>query len=198
LRYNTNDVGLYNAYPDTGWVTFEFTLGIMISSYRGFPLYFENQKNKIWQHSQQQTLHGKSIAIIGNGRIGKKFRHLHALFPYTTIDRFSRTGSEGSRLIDKFYENIEKYDIIVVLIPLNENTKNMFDKKIFKRIKDGALFVNMSYGDIVNTDDLVEELNKNRFFAALDQVSPNPLPENHPLWNCPNLILTPHVASNAR
>ena len=123
---------------------------------------------------------------------------MQQIFPSTTIDRFSKTGSEGSRLIDRFYDNIEKYDIIVVLVPLNENTKNMFDKKIFKRIKDGALFINMSYGDIVNTDDLVEELNKNRFFAALDQVSPNPLPKEHPLWNCPNLILTPHVASNAR
>jgi len=67
-----------------------------------------------------------------------------------------------------------------------------------KTLKTCALFINMSYGDIVNTNDLVEELNKNRFFAALDQVTPNPLPQDHPLWDCPNLILTPHVASNAR
>ena len=198
MRYNINDAGIENSHPDTGWVTFEFTLGLMISSYRGLPLYFENQKNKIWNHSQQQTLHGKNIAIVGNGRIGKKFRHLQTIFPYSKFDRFSRTGSEGSRKINVFYNNIEQYDIIVVLVPSNSETKNMFNRDIFKRIKDGALFINMSYGDVVNTDDLVEELNKNRFFAALDQVEPNPLPKDHPLWDCPNLILTPHVASNAR
>jgi len=198
LRYTIDDIGLNNSYPDTGWVTFEFTLGLMIASFRGLPLYLDNQKNNFWQHSQQQTIHGKSIAIIGNGRIGKKFRHLQSIFPYTKIDRFSKTGSEGSRVIDRFYDCIETYDVIIVLVPLNENTKNMFNKNIFERIKDGALFINMSYGDIVNTNDLVEELNKNRFFAALDQVTPNPLPQDHPLWDCPNLILTPHVASNAR
>jgi len=65
-------------------------------------------------------------------------------------------------------------------------------------MKDGSLFINMSKGPIVNTMDLVEELYKNRIFAAIDQVDPDPLPADHPLWDCPNLILTPHVASNAR
>lgn len=198
MRYRTDDTGLGESYPDPGWVTFEFILGMMIASYRGLPLYLENQKNKVWQHSQQITIHGKKIAIIGNGRIGKKFRHLSAIFQDTKIHRFSKTGSEGSGRIEKFYETVEEYDIIVVLIPLNETTINMFNKDIFRRIKDDALFINMSYGQVVNTDDLVEELNKDRFFAVLDQVYPNPLPENHPLWDCPNLIITPHVASNAR
>lgn len=198
MRYSLDDTGLQGSYPDTGWLTFEFILGMMIASYRGLPLYLENQKNKVWHHSQQRTIHGKKVAIIGNGGIARKFRHLAFIFQDTQIDRFSRTGSKDSMLVEKFYENVEDYDVIIVLVPLNETTVNMFNKNIFSRIKDDALFINMSYGQVVNTDDLVEELNKDRFFAVLDQVYPNPLPQDHPLWDCPNLIITPHVASNAR
>lgn len=198
MLYNKKDTGIVDANLDYGWVTFEFTLGLMIASFRGFPLYLENQKNKIWEHSQQKTLNGKKIAIIGNGRIGRKFRHIQTIFPTTTIHRFSRNGGDDSHPISNFFRDVESYDVIVVLIPINEDSINMFDKKIFSRIKDGALFINMSYGPVVNTDDLVEELNKNRFFAAIDQVNPNPLPADHPLWDCPNVIITPHVASNAR
>ena len=198
MGYTLVDKGLDNSYPDTGLVTFEFTLGLIIASLRGFPLYFENQKNKLWVHTQQQTINGKNIAIIGNGGIGQKFRYLNFIFPQSNIEIFSKTGSPGSQKVENFFFSIEKYDVIVVLIPLNNETKNMFNRNIFTRIKDNALFVNMSYGEIVNTDDLIEELMKDRFFAALDQVYPTPLPPEHALWNCPNLILTPHVASNAR
>ena len=198
MGYVKEDHGLDGRHFDLVALTTEFTIGLMISAYRGIPLYLENQKNKFWQHSQQQTLSGKTIAVIGNGHIGKRIPSIKYICPRTNVINFSKTGSSGSFTMDKFYDNIEKYDVIVVLVPLDDSTKNMINKNVLSRMKDGSLLVNMSKGLVVNTNDLVEELNRNRIFAAIDQVYPDPLPPGHPLWDCPNLIITPHVGSNAR
>jgi phosphoglycerate dehydrogenase-like enzyme len=138
------------------------------------------------------------IAVIGNGHIGKRMQAIKSFAPRAQVTNFSRTGSEGSLVVDKFFENLERFDVIIVLADLNDTTRNMFNKDVFSKMKYGSLFINMSKGPIVNTMDLVEELHKDRIFAAIDQVDPDPLPADHPLWDCPNLILTPHVASNAR
>jgi phosphoglycerate dehydrogenase-like enzyme len=198
MGYINEDKGLDGRNPDTASLTAEFTIGLAIASYRGLPMYIENQKNKKWIFSQQQSLDGKMIAVIGNGNIGKRMQAIRVFAPRAQVTNFSRTGSRGSLIVDKFFDNVESFDVIIVLADLNDTTINMFNKDIFSRMKDGALFINMSKGPIVNTMDLVEELHKDRIFAAIDQVDPDPLPADHPLWDCPNLILTPHVASNAR
>jgi phosphoglycerate dehydrogenase-like enzyme len=198
MGYINEDRGLDGRNHDTAVLTAEFTIGLAIASYRGLPMYLDNQKNHRWIFSQQQSLDGKMIAVIGNGHIGKRMQAIKSFAPRAQVTNFSRTGSEGSLIIDKFFTMLEKFDIIIVLAELNDSTRNMFNKDVFSRMKNGSLFINMSKGPIVNTMDLVEELHKDRIFAAIDQVDPDPLPADHPLWDCPNLILTPHVASNAR
>jgi phosphoglycerate dehydrogenase-like enzyme len=198
VGYINEDRGLEGRNEDTAALTAEFTIGLAIASYRGIPLYLDNQRNKKWIFSQQQSLDGKKIAVIGNGHIGKRMHAIKSFAPRANVINFSQTGSEGSLIIDEFYNSVESFDIIIVLASLNESTINMFNKNIFDRMKVGSLFINMSKGPIVNTMDLVNELHRNRIFAAIDQTDPDPLPSNHPLWDCPNLILTPHVASNAK
>ena len=198
MGYINEDRGLDGRNSDTAALTAEFTIGLAIASYRGIPMYLDNQKNHQWIFSQQKSLNGKMIAVIGNGNIGKRMQAIKSFAPRAQVINFSRTGSEGSLIIDKFFTALEKFDIIIVLADLNDSTQNMFNKDVFSKMKDGSLFINMSKGPIVNTMDLVEELHKDRIFAAIDQVDPDPLPVDHPLWDCPNLILTPHVASNAR
>lgn len=198
MGYINEDHGLDGRNEDTAALTAEFTIGLAIASYRGIPLYLDNQRNHKWIFSQQKSLNGKMIAVIGNGYIGKKMQAIKSFAPTAKITNFSRTGSLGSLTVDKFFEAVETFDVIIVLAELNDSTRNMFNKDVFSRMKDGSLFINMSKGPIVNTMDLVEELNKDRIFAAIDQVDPDSLPADHPLWDCPNLILTPHVASNAR
>lgn len=198
MIYINEDTGVEGRNENTGLLTVELTIGLAIAAYRGFPLYFENQKNKIWVHSQQRTLHGKNIAIIGNGRIAQSLSIINYLYPQSNIVRFSRTGSYGSVNVKVFLENIHEFDVIIIAATLNDSTENMFNKEVLAKIKDGGLLVNISKGEIVNTEDLIEELHKNRIFAALDQTYPEKLPQDHPLWDCPNLIITPHIGSNAR
>ena len=69
----------------------------------------------------------------------------------------------------------------------------MVDRDFLARMKDGALLVNVARGPVVDTEALLEALHSRRIHAALDVVDPEPLPEGHPLWEAPNVLLTPHV-----
>jgi phosphoglycerate dehydrogenase-like enzyme len=80
----------------------------------------------------------------------------------------------------------------VLLTPATAETKGLVDAEFLGRMKDGALLVNVARGVVVNTDDLVAALKTERIRAALDVTDPEPLPEGHPLWSAPNVLIIPH------
>jgi phosphoglycerate dehydrogenase-like enzyme len=88
-------------------------------------------------------------------------------------------------------------DIVSLTIPLTSETGHLLAAKLLARMKPGALLVNASKGPIVETEALVQALNEKRIRAALDVTDPEPLPEGHPLWKAPNLLITPHVAGDS-
>ena len=73
----------------------------------------------------------------------------------------------------------------------------MFNAERLAKMKDGALIINVARGPIIDTDALVKELERKRLFAAVDVTDPEPLPEGHPLWKAPNVIIVPHVGGNS-
>jgi phosphoglycerate dehydrogenase-like enzyme len=73
----------------------------------------------------------------------------------------------------------------------------MFNAARLASMKDGALIVNVARGPIIETEALIKELNSRRIYAALDVTDPEPLPQGHPLWSAPNLIVVPHVGGNS-
>jgi phosphoglycerate dehydrogenase-like enzyme len=85
-------------------------------------------------------------------------------------------------------------DVVVLIVPVTPETRGMVDAGFLAAMKDGALLVNAARGVVVDTEALLAELTSGRLRAALDVTDPEPLPEGHPLWSAPNLLLTPHVA----
>jgi phosphoglycerate dehydrogenase-like enzyme len=85
------------------------------------------------------------------------------------------------------------HDVVVLACPLTDSTRGLVDAGFLARMPDGALLVNVARGPVVRTDDLVAELATGRLHAALDVVDPEPPPADHPLWDVPNLVLTPHL-----
>jgi phosphoglycerate dehydrogenase-like enzyme len=81
-------------------------------------------------------------------------------------------------------------------LPLNPESKHLFNAQRLAKMKDGALLVNVARGPIIDTDALVKELNTGRIHAALDVTDPEPLPEGHPLWSAKNVMIVPHVGGN--
>ena len=92
---------------------------------------------------------------------------------------------------------LPKAQIVVLILPATEQTANLIDARQFSLMQRGTLLVNAARGPVVNTDALVRALESRRIRAALDVTDPEPLPEGHPLWKCPNLLITPHVGASS-
>jgi phosphoglycerate dehydrogenase-like enzyme len=100
--------------------------------------------------------------------------------------------------LDSLPALIPAADVIVILVPVIEETRNMVNAAFLAAMKDGALLVNAARGAIVDTGALLAELTAGRLRAALDVTDPEPLPPGHPLWSAPGLLLTPHVGGVVR
>jgi phosphoglycerate dehydrogenase-like enzyme len=87
--------------------------------------------------------------------------------------------------------------VVVLILPSSVETRWMMGARQFALMQQGALLVNAARGPIVNTDALVEALKSGKIRAALDVTDPEPLPDGHPLWKCPNLLITPHVGGSS-
>ena len=110
---------------------------------------------------------------------------------------FSRSGKDGAKKIEELDTYLPSLDIVILILPLNAESRHLFNKDRLAKMKDGALLVNVARGPIVDTDALVAELNTGRIHAALDVTDPEPLPTGHPLWKAKNCLIVPHVGGNS-
>jgi len=114
------------------------------------------------------------------------------------VTSFSKSGTDGALTMDKFDEQLSTFDVIILIVPLNAQTRYLMNASRLAKMKDGAALVNVARGAIVDTEALLAELNSKRIFAALDVTDPEPLPVGHPLWSAPNTIITPHVGGDSK
>ena len=110
---------------------------------------------------------------------------------------FSKSGRDGAKKIEELDSYLPSLDIVILILPLNPESKGLFNKDRLAKMKDGSLLVNVARGPIVDTNALLTELNSGRIFAALDVTDPEPLPKGHPLWKAKNLLIVPHVGGNS-
>ena len=100
--------------------------------------------------------------------------------------------------MDQFDKEISNFDVIILIVPLNDQTRYLMNSKRLAAMKDGAALVNVARGAVIETEALLAELNSKRIFAALDVTDPEPLPAGHPLWSAPNTLITPHVGGDSK
>jgi phosphoglycerate dehydrogenase-like enzyme len=91
-----------------------------------------------------------------------------------------------------------EHDVLVLALPHTPETHRLVDRSLLAALPDGAIVVNVARGAIVDTDALLAELTAGRVSAFLDVTDPEPLPPDHPLWDAPNLLLTPHIGGGTR
>jgi len=153
--------------------------------------------------SQPQALTGKTLLIVGLGGIGLEVaERAHALGMKVIATRNS--SREGPKyvsyvgLADELPTLIGQADVVVAALPLVPATTNLFDQKMFARMKKTAFFINVGRGGSVVTDDLVAALNNGTIAGAgLDVTEPEPLPKDHALWKAKNIIITPHRSAQS-
>jgi phosphoglycerate dehydrogenase-like enzyme len=137
------------------------------------------------------------VLIVGHGSIGQAVeRRLDGW--EVEITRVARHARDGVHPIGDLPALLPDADVVVILVPSTSETRRLVDAGFLKQMKDGALLVNAARGAIVDTDALLAELTSGRLRAALDVTDPEPLPDGHPLWSAPGLLLTPHVGGAVR
>ena len=191
-----------------GPVMAEHTIGLMFALSRSLQVSVGRQAtgegwSRNFAGSQPQALGGKTLLVAGLGGIGHEVaRRAHSLGMKVIATRnSSREGPDYvSRvgLSDELPAMIGEADVVVAALPLVPATTNLFDAKMFARMKKTAFFINVGRGGSVVTNDLVAALNAGTIAGAgLDVTEPEPLPKDHPLWKAKNIIITPHMSAQS-
>ena len=176
--------------------TAELTLTLILASLRGIPEFVRDQDQARWRPVTRESLADKQVLIVGYGQIGEAIEA--RILPFEArVSRVARSARDGVHAINELPDLLPEADVVVLIVPGTEETTGLFDAEMLAHLKDGALLVNIARGPVVDTDALLAELTSGRIHAALDVVDPEPLPEDHPLWHAPNLLIAPHVGGNS-
>ncbi len=196
LAFKKEGVRLFNARGVHDYSTAELTMGLIISSLRGIDKFARNKEFGKWEHQRLESLYGKKVAIVGAGSVATKIVSMLNAFGIQP-ELFARTSRDNIKDIKAFDESINRFDIVILIVPLTDETKHFMNSLRIAKMKSGALLVNVARGPVVDTAALLDALIAGKISAALDVTDPEPLPPDHPLWSAPNLIISPHVGGNS-
>ncbi len=177
----------------------EFGLSLVLALVKKLPFFVSGMREHAWRRSLPERLAGKTLAILGVGAIGFALaERAHALGmrvigtqrtpkPHPLLARVAPAEETASVLSEA--------DVVVLLLPLTPETRGSFASERFAQMKPGAHLVNLARGGIVDEAALAQALRSGRLAsAAFDVFASEPLPPESPLWDVPNLWITPHMA----
>ena len=179
----------------------EHMLGMLLALQKKLFLYRDLQREGAWKDLGPVTgIIGSRVLVLGMGNIGSEFgRRCAALGAAVTGVRRSRTACpdwcESVAVYDALDALLPDADVVFMSMPETLETVNMMNAERIARMKPGAILLNAGRGSAVDTTALTEALTSGRLGGAgLDVTAPEPLPPEHPLWQCPNAMITPHVS----
>lgn len=175
----------------------EFALWGVLELYKQGAFFRENQLSRRWQkHRNLRELAGKTVLILGCGSVGSECARRFRAFGCTVwgVARTERQQPDFDAVypMSELDALLPRADVVLAALPLTEDTRRLLDADKFARMKPEAVFVNLARGAIADTDALMTALDGHLSGAVLDVFETEPLPEDSPLWDIPNLILTPH------
>jgi len=182
--------------------TAELAVGLALAVLRGVPDMVRAQDRARWVPlSGRPALADKRVLILGYGSIGRAVARRLTGFE-VTLTAVASQARAGDDLvprvhgIDELPGLLPHHDVVVVIVPLSPATTGLVDRDFLAAMPDGALLVNVARGKVVDTDALVEATAIGRIMAALDVTDPEPLPDDHPLWRSPGVLVSPHVGGD--
>lgn len=179
----------------------EYTLGVMLQHVKQARTLWHREEEEKWDRRVPiGELYGSTVLILGVGAIGGEVARLAKAFRMKTLGVNSSGKSVDN--VDELYrmkdvsQIISKADFVVSVLPSTAETKNFFTYEHFQLMKETAVFINIGRGDLINSEVLVEALEKKEIaHAYLDVFEKEPLPQGHPFWKMDNVTVTPHISS---
>ncbi len=182
----------------------EHVLACMLSFARRLPKLRDMQRDHIWKGQRIVgvfELTGQTVALAGLGDIGQAFAVRARALGMNTIGVRRNANLPRPQGVDtlmsteRLHEALESAHHVVNSLPLTDSTRGMFDEAAFAAMRPGAYFYNVGRGKTVDQDALIAALERGQLAgAALDVTDPEPLPDDSPLWDMPNVIITGHTA----
>ena len=175
----------------------EFAVSGVLQLYKNAKFFINNQSNKIWEKDRNLVeLYGKTVCIVGCGSVGTECAKRFKAFGCTVlgVDLYVRQDENYDDMIplDRLDEILQKSDVVILTLPLTDETYHIIDKKRLQNFKDGSVLVNIARGAVVDTEALINALENKLYGAVLDVFEEEPLSAESKLWNIENVILTPH------
>ncbi len=177
--------------------TAELTLALILAAQRGIPDFVRAAAEGRWAtQSVHESLADRRVLLVGYGGVGRATAARLAPFEVEIVRVATRArDDEVGRIhgIDELADLLPSADVAIIGVPLNDATTGLVDDAFLSALPDGALVVNIARGKIADTDAIVDHAARGRLRFALDVTDPEPLPEGHPLFALPNVLISPHV-----
>ena len=174
----------------------EHALALILAVSRRIPAQDRKVRQGIWDRQDfgGDDLRGKTIGIVGFGRIGRRLAELVRPLNMTvlTFDPNPGTGASAAHPVS-LHELLSRADIVSIHCPLNSTTRGLIGRTELALLKPGAIVVNTARGGIIDEPALIEALRERRICAALDTLTMEPPPADHPLFAMDNVVLTAHI-----
>lgn len=192
----TNSTGAY------GQALSEHMLALLLAMMKKLYLYHDNQKAHQWKDEGTVTSLEDATVVVGFGNIGRAFGRLCKLLGAHVIGIRRHWGAvpgEADEMgtLEDLPGLLPRADVVASVLPGTPETTHLYDARMFAAMKPGAWFINCGRGNAVVQDDLRQALRNGHLSgAALDVMDPEPLPADDPLWDTPNLVITPHISGD--
>ena len=175
----------------------EFAISGVLQLYKQSRFFYESQKKSVWEkHRGVLELYGKTVCIVGCGNVGTECAKRFQAFGCKVIgvDLFPREDIAYEKIysLSSLDEALLQSDVVVLTLPLTEETRHMMNEQRFAKMKDGSVLVNIARGAVVDEQALLKALNEKLLGAVLDVFEEEPLSADNPLWKKVNVIVTPH------
>ena len=175
----------------------EMALALLLACFRDLQQYARADS---WGDDHGRNLLGARVTLLGGGAISCSLLRLLAAFGchVTVVTRHPRDidGAEEVVGTDRLHEVVARSDALVLALALTPETEQIVDADLLGALPEDAVLVNVARGQHVDTEALVDALRSGRLRAAgLDVTDPEPLPDDHPLWQLPGALITPHTAN---
>ena len=176
--------------------TAELAVALTLAAQRHLPQYLRAQDEGRWAPDFADSLADRRVLLLGYGGVGKAIAARLRPFEVELVAVASRAREEDGMPVhaaDHLHALLTDTEIVMVSLPGGDATRHVIDDAALSALPDGALIVNVGRGSLIDTDALVDHVRRGRIRAALDVTDPEPLPEGHPLWSLPGVLIAPHV-----